>query len=256
MFMQDTLQSFLAIQELDIKMIRLMRVKKEHQKELTKIQSLKTDIRKKIQEKEAEMETLKNQIREGEIRIQEISEHITKLENQQAAVKKMDEFNALTQEMTSANKERRVLEHQLSDLMDKQASSEDLIVSLRDNLTSTEDSSCAIEKEICESIKKINEEGSALLSERTALKEAMAPELFHIYERLLNNKKDRVVVPIENRVCSGCHIVLTPQHENLVRKKDRLVFCEHCSRILYWQETSATSSDATSTKRRRRRFAV
>lgn len=253
--MHDTLQSFLAIQELDIKMIRLMRVKKEHQKELTKIQSLKTDIRKKIQEKETEMESLKSQIREGEIRIQEISEHITKLENQQAAVKKMDEFNALTQEMTAANKERRVLEHQLSDLMDKQASSEDLIVSLKDNLTSTEDSSSAIEKEICESIKKINEEGSTLLAERTALKEAMSPELFHIYERLLNNKKDRVVVPIENRVCSGCHIVLTAQHENLVRKKDRLVFCEHCSRILYWQET-LSSSDATNTKRRRRRFAV
>ena len=31
--MHDTLQSILAIQELDIKMIRLMRVKKEHQKE-------------------------------------------------------------------------------------------------------------------------------------------------------------------------------------------------------------------------------
>lgn len=66
----------------------------------------------------------------------------------------MDEFNALTQEMTAANKERRALEHQLSDLMDKQANSEDLIVSLKESLASTENSSNIIEKEIFDSIKK------------------------------------------------------------------------------------------------------
>ncbi|QEM73597.1 hypothetical protein DZK34_01180 [Chlamydia abortus] len=254
--MHEALQSILAIQELDIKMIRLMRVKKEHQKELAKVQSLKSDIRRKVQEKELEMENLKNQIKEGENRIQEISDQINKLEGQQAAVKKMDEFNALTQEMTAANKERRALEHQLSDLMDKQAGSEDLIVSLKESLTSTENSSFAIEKEICESIKKINEEGRALLQQRSELKETTDPEMFLIYERLLNNKKDRVVVPIDNRVCSGCHIVLTPQHENLVRKKDRLIFCEHCSRILYWREADALANDSSAAKRRRRRAAV
>ncbi|ADH17170.1 hypothetical protein FTN76_03630 [Chlamydia trachomatis] len=254
--MHDALQSILAIQELDIKMIRLMRVKKEHQNELAKIQALKTDIRRKVEEKEQEMEKLKDQIKGGEKRIQEISDQINKLENQQAAVKKMDEFNALTQEMTAANKERRTLEHQLSDLMDKQAGSEDLLISLKESLSSTENSSSAIEEEIRENIRKINEEGRSLLSQRTQLKETTDPELFSVYERLLNNKKDRVVVPIENRVCSGCHIALTPQHENLVRKQDHLVFCEHCSRILYWQELQAPSAEGATTKRRRRRTAV
>lgn len=254
--MHDALQSILAIQELDIKMIRLMRVKKEHQNELAKIQALKTDIRRKVEEKEQEMEKLKDQIKGGEKRIQEISDQINKLENQQAAVKKMDEFNALTQEMTAANKERRTLEHQLSDLMDKQAGSEDLLISLKESLSSTENSSSAIEEEIRENIRKINEEGRSLLSQRTQLKETTDPELFSVYERLLNNKKDRVVVPIENRVCSGCHIALTPQHENLVRKQDHLVFCEHCSRIFYWQELQAPSAEGATTKRRRRRTAV
>ncbi|MBQ8498706.1 zinc ribbon domain-containing protein [Chlamydia sp.] len=254
--MHDALQSILAIQELDIKMIRLMRVKKEHQNELAKIQTLKTDIRRKVEEKEQEMEKLKDQIKGGEKRIQEISDQINKLENQQAAVKKMDEFNALTQEMTAANKERRTLEHQLSDLMDKQASGEDLLVSLKESLASTESSSNAIEEEIRENIRKINEEGRSLLNQRTQLKEVTDPELFSVYERLLNNKKDRVVVPIENRVCSGCHIALTPQHENLVRKQDHLVFCEHCSRILYWQELQASAIEGATTKRRRRRAAV
>ena len=85
------------------------------------------------------------------------------------------------------------------------------------------------------------------------LKLQVDQEIFKIYERLLKNKKDRVVVPIEQRTCSGCHIVLTPQHENLVRKGDRLVFCEHCSRILFWQEIPMVEGEEAAPRRRRRR---
>src|SRR5262249_30715469 len=127
---------------------------------------------------------------------------------------------------------------------------------LRENLKSTDENSKVIEKEIHESIQKINEEGKALLEQREELKKQVDPEMFKIYERLLKNKKDRVVVPIEQRTCSGCHIVLTPQHENLVRKGDRLVFCEHCSRILFWQEAPALEGEEAAPRRRRRRAAA
>ena len=101
----------------------------------------------------------------------------------------------------------------------------------------------------------INLEGSELKSGRDLLAKTADPEIMRIYQRLLNNKKDRVVVPIENRTCSGCHIALTAQHENVVRKGERLVFCEHCSRIHYWQESEAIEGTAVATKKRRRRLA-
>ena len=99
----------------------------------------------------------------------------------------------------------------------------------------------------------INEEGSGLKRERDGLVKDADPEALQIYERLLRNKRDRVVVPIENRTCSGCHIMLTPQHENLVRKGEKLIFCEHCSRIHYWQEREHAEDAAGAPKRRRRR---
>ena len=251
--MQESFQTILSIQELDINMIRLIRVKKERQKELTKIHQLKDDIQKRVSDKETQITEIKKDIRMGETQIKEIQEKVTKLESQQAAVKKMDEFNALTQEMTAAGRERSATEHRLSDLMDKLASEEDLLVTLKENLSSTEESGSLIEKEIHESISKINEEGRVILEKREAMKTKVDTELFEIYERLLKNKRDRVVVPIEKRTCSGCHILLTPQHENLVRKGDRLVFCEHCSRILYWQEAEPSAGEETAAPRRRRR---
>ncbi len=251
--MQESFHVILNIQELDINMIRLMRVKKERQKELTKIHTLNADIQKQVIEKDSQVLELKKDIRMGETQIKEIQDKVAKLESQQAAVKKMDEFNALTHEMTNAGRERTAVEHRLSDLVDKLAAEEDLAVTLKENLKSTQENSLAIEKEIHEGIEKINEEGKNLLGQREGLINQVDPEMFKIYERLLKNKKDRVVVPIEQRTCSGCHIVLTPQHENLVRKGDRLVFCEHCSRILFWQDAPAAAEGEPQAQRRRRR---
>ena len=42
--------------------------------------------------------------------------------------------------------------------------------------------------------------------------------------------------------------MLTAQDENLVRKGERFVFCEHCSRIHYWQESEALEGTAVATK--------
>ena len=74
-----------------------------------------------------------------------------------------------------------------------------------------------------------------------------------MYEKLLKNKRDRVVVPIENRCCSGCHILVTAQHENLVRKGEKIVFCEHCSRVHYWLDLVQEAPETGGAARKRRK---
>lgn len=252
--LQEFLSVILKIQDIDIKLIRLMRVKRDRQKEKEKVLSLLESIREQVASKEKEVVELKKNIRMGETQIKEIQEKITKLEGQQTQVKRMDEFNALTQEITQAGRDRHTTEGRLSDLTDKLAQEEDLLSSLKKNLEMTEKNSSNLEKEIQEAIQGINSEGAALLQERKTLIPNVEPEMFAIYDRLLKNKQDRVVVPIENRTCTGCHILLTAQDENLVRRGDRMIFCEHCSRILFWQE--APKEEEQVTKRRRRRATV
>ena len=253
--MHPALKVVLDIQELDMKMIRLMRLKNERRGELTHIHALREDLKKQQIDKEAEISDLNRSIASQEIKIGEIKEKIKKLETKQASVKKVDEFNALTHEMTASQRELTATEQIASDMIDKRALEEEILEKIKDSLTQSEESSRNLENEIRESIKMINQEGSELKTSRDLLAKTADPEVMRIYERLLNNKKDRVVVPIENRNCNGCHIALTAQHENLVRKGERLVFCEHCSRIHYWQESVQVEGTAAATKRRRRRLA-
>ena len=251
--MHPSLKVILDIQEYDMKMIRLMRLKKERMNELSHIDSLRQELRKQQVDKESEIVELSRSIAAQEIKIGEIKDRLKKLEVKQNSVKKVDEFNALTQEMTSCERERVAVEQATSDMIDKRTLEEEFLEKIKESLRQSETSSIALENEIKESIRLINAEGSELKTSRDSLAKTADPEIMKIYERLLNNKKDRVVVPIQNRTCNGCHIALTAQHENIVRKGERLVFCEHCSRIHYWQMSEELEGTTVATKRRRRR---
>lgn len=251
--MQEDLKHILEIQEYDMQLIQLMRLKKERQDELDNINSVKSDLHHQALVKESEITELKKLMRLMEGEHQDIVARLKKLESQQNSVKKVEEFNALSQEMSGVDRERIAKEQRMSDAYDKLAMEEDLLKNITQSLESTNESSQVLISEIMESIRQINAEGRQLKEKRDELVADANPDTFRIYDRLLRNKKDRVVVPIENRCCSGCHIMLTAQDENLVRKGERLVYCEHCSRIHYWQESEALEGSSVATKTRRRR---
>jgi len=251
--MLTTLKRILELQDLDMKMLRLMRVKKERLSELEHIAELRRDLKKQQKEKEIEIEELNKTIVTQEKAISEIKEKLKKLEAKQSAIKKVEEFNALTQEMSTLERQRVTTEQQTSDLIDKKNAEEEILEKIKQSLISSEESSKSLEEEIVNNINLINKEGKELKEKRDVLSKDADIDVLKIYEKLLRNKKDRVIVPMENRTCSGCHIALTAQHENAVRKGERLIFCEHCSRILFWQESEDLEGLGVTTKRRRRK---
>lgn len=251
--MHKALAMILEIQELDMQMIQLMRIKTDRRHDLENLKAAKDGLQREAAFKENEIFEYKKNARLIEGEVQEVVAKQKKLESQQSAVRKVEEFTALSQEMSHADRERVAKELKLSDILDRIAAEEEVLSKINETLKSTVENSKALEVEIVDSLERINEEGRILKAQRDELVERADPEVFRVYERLLRNKKDRVVVPIENRCCSGCHIMLTAQDENLVRKGERLVFCEHCSRIHYWQESKDLEGTTVATKQRRRR---
>lgn len=251
--MLKALKVILDIQEFDMQMIQLMRLKRERQAELAHINAAKENLRHQSENKSKEIMELKVHIRMLEGEVAEVEAKFKKLDAQQHAVKKVEEFNALNHEMAQTERERNAKQQRLGEAQERLSVEESTLKNLGTTLEDTIENNKALEVEIHEGIARINEEGRKLKEQRDEMVKRADPEVFRIYERLLQNKKDRVVVPIENRCCSGCHIMLTAQDENMVRKGERLVFCEHCSRIHFWQESEVLEGTAVATKPRRRR---
>ena len=250
--MLPTLKKILDIQELDIKMIRLMRMKRQRLQEIQEIESVGKELVEQKEIKEKEIQELQASVDGLEEKIAEQDSKIKELEAKQSSIKKVDEFNALTQEMTAAEREKIKLEQDASNFLDKKSTEEEILEKIKESILSSSESSQALRNEIDSSIKLINEEGRELKEKRDALVQNSDSELLKVYERLLRNKRDRVIVPVENRTCSGCHVGITIQQENQVRKGSSIVHCEHCSRILYWPEEITTETSKPTRTRRRR----
>src|SRR5271156_112799 len=167
--MHQALKVILDIQEYDMKMIRLMRLKKERMSELAHIDSLRQELRTQQADKEVEIGELNRSIAAQETKIVEVKEKIKKLEVKQNTVKKVDEFNALTHEMTSSERERIATEQIASDMIDKRALEEEILEKIKESLQQSEESSVNLENEIKESIRMINAEGSELKASRDLL---------------------------------------------------------------------------------------
>lgn len=247
----DVLNTILKIQDLDMQMIRLLGLRKTRQKELQHLAQVRRDSEIKVESRQAARLELEKSVRliEGDVEV--LLANQKKLEAQQANVKKIDEFNAMMQQVATVKQERDKKERILAELHEKKQLVEEQLDEEKKHLQALIENSVALIAETHESIEKINEEGRALKAERDRVAVEADPELYEIYKRLLRNKRDRVVVPIENRCCTGCHIMLTAQDENMIRKGERIVFCEHCSRIQYWQNAEETATPATRGRRRR-----
>jgi uncharacterized protein len=214
-----------------------MRMKRERTTELDGVRSLRDDLHHQVVLKESEVIELKKQVKVMESEMTDLASKAQKLETQQSSVRKVEEFNALTHEISSVERERTAKEQRLSGYFDKLAVEEDFLKNLKSSFDCAKTNCDQMEQEIKAGIDAINQEGREIMNRRSVLASGTDKEIFPVYEKLLQNKRDRVIVPIENRCCSGCHIVITAQHESLVRKGEKLVFCEHCSRIHYWHES-------------------
>lgn len=60
--------------------------------------------------------------------------------------------------------------------------------------------------------------------------------LLQLYLRLLRSRDGLAVANATGRSCEGCHVALTPQLYNEVRRNEAIRTCEGCGRILYWKE--------------------
>ncbi|HBR56941.1 MAG TPA: hypothetical protein DEA22_05655 [Blastocatellia bacterium] len=68
----------------------------------------------------------------------------------------------------------------------------------------------------------------------------MPPQLASVYNRLAQRSRDGIAVSeVVNGSCSACYISLRPQMHVEVKRGDKIVTCENCTRILYVTEKEA-----------------
>jgi|HubBroStandDraft_6_1064221.scaffolds.fasta_scaffold578900_2 predicted nucleic acid-binding Zn-ribbon protein len=169
---------------------------------------------------------------EGEIQAHD--QKISKLKSQMMEAKNNEQYKAFQHEIEFAGQEIRKAEDRILDLMGE---AEPL-----DKNVKAAEASLAEEKKHVEAEKSGARERTAadqkeidtLKTERAMIVAQMTPAVVANYDRI---RKGRAGVGITETVggrCGRCNITLRPQFYQDLKKGDKIMTCESCGRILYY----------------------
>jgi predicted nucleic acid-binding Zn-ribbon protein len=179
----------------------------------------------------AEAQRVRRQL-EKDIEVAIVEER--KFQSQLPAVKKNEEYTALLHEIAGAKSRRSDLETGVLERMDDEQK-------LEGERAALEQAVKAAEREKAERVGAIEGEEAAeraalgaLEARREKQLEGLAPAVRTRYERIRASKGGLAVVPILKGSCGGCFRGQPPQVLQEARRRDRLLTCEGCGRLLVW----------------------
>ncbi|MFO7871015.1 MAG: C4-type zinc ribbon domain-containing protein [Kiritimatiellia bacterium] len=184
-----------------------------------------SDIEKTLKAKEAD-------VHQQELEISARREKATKLRQQQLELKTNKEFRAMEEEIDAVQAD-------IGGLEDRELRSMEEAEQFRAELEKTKKEQAREEASVREEVSALNGRMSEIEKKLQGLKESrkeaargVDPEWLEKYERIFE-RKDRALVQVQDSVCSGCHMKLAPYVPHDIKKKNTMVVCDHCGRMLY-----------------------
>ncbi|MBI5555646.1 MAG: hypothetical protein HY920_07355 [Elusimicrobia bacterium] len=151
-------------------------------------------------------------------------------------VRKNEEYFALQNEINRLGKDVSAIEDGILTMMD---SSENVNAKIKQEQELIKQEEVKLEQEINRlngELTAINKTVAVQELQRSDLAVKAPVESIALYEKIRKSKKGLAVAELKkNFSCGGCNMTLPPQIVNEVRKMERLVLCENCSRILFWK---------------------
>jgi len=190
-----------------------------------------------FQAKEQELRNLKREIRDRELEIESVSQKTKKLKNElysgKGGVKELIDKQS---EMENLVRNQKKLEDFLLDLMEKAEELEAEVHSAKEQWGQKErekEEDLAKQAKEKEEIKKAIDKYKEKRFEKANL---LSPDLLNMYERLRRSMMGKAVVEVKGDKCGGCQIQIANRKLSEIKKRNSIVTCENCGRILYWKE--------------------
>jgi len=231
--MIDNIERLLALQDRDQR-IRSLRA------ELLQVPEERKLRVKQLADCAARLDTAKTRLKEIEVEKKSLEVEagtkraaIDRYKNQQLQTRKNEEFTALSHEIAANEKAISQIEDREIVFMEEAEALAPQIQAAEAEFASEK---ARIDKAISLLDAKIPNVESLISDLEKARKESsegLDEDLLEQYDRIFHSKGDTAVVPLENEVCTGCHMKVTNQTALEVRGEKAIVHCPNCGRILF-----------------------
>jgi predicted nucleic acid-binding Zn-ribbon protein len=190
-----------------------------------------------------------------EASIKDLQGKISKYRDQSLDVKTNDQYKALLHEIQFAEQEIRVNEDRILEVMVNVDGREKEIKAAEAELKAE---TAEIEKEK-EEARKVTAEDQKKLAEwnakRDTLRQGISEDTLRQYERVAKFRGSGLA-EVRDQKCMGCQVMLRPQTYNEVKNGAKVMVCESCQRVVYYNPANEVKPEqevVTVTGRKRAR---
>jgi predicted nucleic acid-binding Zn-ribbon protein len=190
-----------------------------------------------------------------EANIKDLQGKISKYRDQSLDVKTNDQYKALLHEIEFAEQEIRLNEDRILEVMVNVDAREKEVKAAEAELQAE---TAEIEKEKQEALKVTAEDQKKLAewnAKRNGLRQGISEDVLRQYERVAKFRGSGLA-EVRDQKCMGCQVMLRPQTYNDVRNGERVMVCESCQRVNYYNPANEVKPEqevVTVTGRKRAR---
>ena len=239
--MNADLQHLIHLQELDL-------VAERTRRRIAEMPAARTALEDSVAAKTAAVDAVKQRLagnqaarREIEKDLATVQSRLSKYKNQLMEVKTNKEYQAMQKEMSVAEEEVSTLEtHMLERMVEADGVAADL--------KAAEAALKSEQAETARGLQQLEDERNALdrelqktTDERRALTAQISKDALAVFDRVAHGRKGLAIAEARDGLCTVCHVRLRPQIFNDVRRNDRLIQCESCTRILFFVPAASVS---------------
>jgi predicted nucleic acid-binding Zn-ribbon protein len=232
--MTPDIQAVLRLQSLDTRATELKKEIDALPKHIAHIErQLEQHIRKLDVDRAALAANQRDRKRlEDDIKVQE--QKITKLRDQMMGAKTNEQYRAFQHEITFCEMEIRKAEDKILDLMSESEPLEKNVKAAEARLKEEKEH---VEKEKDHARKHTAQDQQFLAevqNERGGIVSQLDPAVVRDYDRIRAKWKGIAIADATDGRCSACMLSLRPQFYQDLKKSEKIMHCESCGRILYY----------------------
>jgi uncharacterized protein len=231
--MNSDLQNLIELEKVDREITRLTDEVSALPKRIAEIEHKLSDAKAQVEQAKNAMRAQDSKRRQYESEIQSLQSKISKFRDQSLDVKTNEQYKALMHEIQFAEQEIRKNEDKILEIMEGNELLERQVKATEAELKTQ---AVAIEKEKSEArvlTEQDEKKLSELASERTQLRQRIGEGALATYDRVVRARKTGLA-EARSQLCGACHVMLRPQTWNDLKSGEKLITCESCGRIVFY----------------------
>ncbi|MGA6927656.1 MAG: C4-type zinc ribbon domain-containing protein [Desulfosarcina sp.] len=182
------------------------------------------------------LDDLKKQYRELESESKINAQMIVKSNDKLRSVKTNKEYQSILKEIDDIRKKNSGIEDLMLEQLDKIESTEAAIKAKAEQLVGFIAASREKKKTLAVKKQRERQAVEALNEKKDRISVKADPKIITILDDVKRKVRGLAVVPVQQAICSGCHMNIPAQLFNELQRFDEIRFCPHCHRIIYWKE--------------------